>query len=397
MPLTDAKIRSLKPKPKSYKVSDYDSLFLLITPKGSKLWKFKYRIGGKENRLAFGKYPYVTLQQAREKRDEARSLLEQGINPAEKRDNDKKNILAQSEHSFSKFAAQYIDKLIKEGKSEETLKKKNWLLGMAIADFGNTPINEIDAQTILATLKKREAKGHYETVGRLRSTIGAVFRFAVASGIAKEDPTYALKDALIKPTVKHRAAITDRPTLKRYLRALENYHGQPETQIALKFLILFASRPGEIRQARWDQFDIEKKVWSLDAEQMKMKRPHYVPLCQEALDLLERLKTHTGWGELLFPSQANSKKPISENTLNQALRRMGFGPDEVTSHGFRATFSTFANESGLWNPDAIEAYCARKDRNTVRGIYNRSLYWDERVKIAKWWSETLATFANRNE
>ena len=260
---------------------------------------------------------------------------------------------------------------------------------MAIADFGNTSINEINAQTVLATLKKREAKGHYETVGRLRSTIGAVFRYAVASGVADNDPTYALKDATIRPTVKHRAAITDKPTLKRYLRALEDYNGKPETRIALKLLMLFASRPGEIRQARWEEFDIENRVWSLDAQRMKMRRPHHVPLCQEALDLIVTLRPLTGWSEYLFPSQSHSKKAISENTLNQALRRMGFGPEEVTSHGFRATFSTFANESGLWNPDAIEAYCARQDRNVVRGIYNRSLYWDERVKIADWWANFL--------
>ena len=200
-----------------------------------------------------------------------------------------------------------------------------------------------------------------------------------------------MKDATIKPTVKHRAAITDKPTLKRYLKALEVYHGKPETLIALKLLMLFASRPGEIRKAKWHEFDIENKVWSLDAEHMKMRRPHHVPLCQEALNLLSELKEITGWSEWLFPSQSNSKKPISDSTLNQALRRMGFGPEVVVAHGFRATFSTFANESGLWNPDAIEAYCARQDRNVVRGIYNRSLYWDERVEIADWWASELAS------
>jgi len=201
-------------------------------------------------------------------RDEARSLLEQGIDPAVERNKDKEEILAQSEHSFANFAAKYRDKLVKEGKSAETLKKKDWFLKMANADFGNIPINEISAQTILATLKKREEKGHYETVGRLRSTIGAVFRYAIASGVAENDPTYALKDATIKPTVKHRAAITDKPTLKRYLKALDIYHGKPETRIALKLLMLFASRPGEIRQAKWEEFDIDKRVWSLDAERM---------------------------------------------------------------------------------------------------------------------------------
>lgn len=389
MPLTDTKIKSLKPKEKRYKVSDFDGLYIAVNPNGSKLWRLKYRFEGKEKLLSFGKYPYTTLQHARQLRDEARTLLAQGFDPSAERKKGKEEIRAQSEHSFAKLAAQYRDKLVKEGKSEETLKKKDWLLGMANADFGHMPINEIDAQTVLITLKKREAMGHYETVGRLRSTIGAVFRFAVASGIAETDPTYALKDATVKPTVKHRAAITDKSTLKRFLKALKDYHGHPETKIALKLLMLFASRPGEIRQAKWSEFDFDNRVWSLDAYRMKMRRPHYIPLCQEAIDLLSELKPLTGWGDYLFPSQSSSKKPISENTLNQALRRMGFGPEEVTSHGFRATFSTFANESGLWNPDAIEAYCARQDRNVVRGIYNRSLYWEERVKIADWWSEQL--------
>ena len=389
MPLTDAKIKSLKPKDRRYKVSDFDGLYIAVNPNGSKLWRFKYRFEGKEKLLAFGKYPYTTLQHARAQRDEARTLLARGLDPSAERKKDRSEERAQSEHTFEKLAAKYRDKLVKEGKSEETLKKKDWLLKMAITDFGRMPINDITPQIVLVTLKKREALGHYETVGRLRSTIGAVFRYAVASGVAENDPTYALKDATIRPTVKHRAAITDKPTLRRYLKALEEYHGHPETQIALKLLMLFASRPGEIRQAKWSEFDFENRVWSLDAQRMKMRRPHHVPLCQEALDLLEQLKPLTSWGEFLFPSQGGSKKPISENTLNQALRRMGFGPEEVTSHGFRATFSTFANESGLWNPDAIEAYCARQDRNVVRGIYNRSLYWDERVKIANWWAKEL--------
>jgi len=229
MPLTDAKIKALKPKDRSFKIADFDGLFLLVTPKGSKLWKFKFRFGGKENRLSFGKYPYVTLQQARQKRDEARSLLARGIDPAAERKKDKAEQLAQSEHSFANFAAKYRDKLVKEGKSEETIKKKDWLLGMANADFGNMPINDIGAQTVLATLRKREEKGHYETVGRLRSTIGAVFRYAVASGVAENDPTYALKDALIRPTVKHRAAITDKTTLKRYLQGYV-YHDAREVE-----------------------------------------------------------------------------------------------------------------------------------------------------------------------
>lgn len=386
MPLTDAKIRALKPKDKAYKVADYDGLYVNVSKSGSKLWRFKFRLDGKEGLLSFGKYPDLSLSEARHLRDEARRKVVKGINPAAAKKAAKRAKKAKSEHTFAKFAGLFLAKQLKEGKSDATIQKKEWLLRLAMDDLGDMPINDITAQTVLATLKKREAMGHYETVRRLRSTISAVFRYAVASGVAETDPTFALKDALIRPTVKHRAAITDRAKLSEYLRALENYGGKAETKIGLKLLMLFASRPGEIRKARWDEFDIENRVWNVPAERMKMRKPHSVPLSDAALAYLAELRELTGWGELLFPSLSSSKKPISENTLNQALRRMGFGPDEVTSHGFRSTFTTFANESGLWNPDAIEAYCARQDSNAVRRAYNRSLYWDERVKMAEWWA-----------
>jgi len=283
--------------------------------------------------------------------------------------------------------------MTKEGRSKATLTKLTWLLNDARADFGHMPIADITAPVILKTLKKREKLEHYETARRMRSRIGGVFRYAVASGITDTDPTFALQDALIRPKVTHRAAITDKDALTELLRKIENYSGQPTTVIALKLLIQFATRPGELRHARWDEIDYAAKVWHIPASRMKMRKPHSVPLPDTALALLADLQELTGWGELLFPAQTSSKKPISENTLNQALRRMGFTADQVTSHGFRSTFSTFANESGLWNPDAIEAYCARMDRNAVRRAYNRSLYWDERVRMADWWAGELQDIA----
>ena len=395
MPLTDAKIRALKPKDKAYKVADYDGLYVNVSKSGSKLWRFKFRLDGKEGLLSFGKYPDLSLSEARYLRDEARRKVVKGINPAAAKQAAKRAKKAKSEHTFAKFANLFLAKQLKEGKSDATIRKKEWLLRLAMDDLGDMPINDVTPQTVLATLKKREAMGHYETVRRLRSTISAVFRYAVASGVAETDPTFALKDALIKPTVKHRAAITDRVKLAEYLRALESYGGKVETKIGLKLLLLFASRPGEVRKARWDEFDIENRIWNVPAERMKMRKPHSVPLSDAALRLLAELKELTGWGELLFPSLSSSKKPISENTLNQALRRMGFRQDEVTSHGFRSTFTTFANESGLWNPDAIEAFCARQDSNAVRRAYNRSLYWEERVNMANWWSKELRTLSGQ--
>lgn len=389
MALTDAKIRALKPKDKTYKASDFGGLYLSVTSKGSKLWRLKYRYNGKEGTLSFGPYPDVSLKDARDLRDEAKVNLKRGINPAQLKRTTKDDELSKSEHVFNKIADQFVDKLTKEGRSPATLKKLHWLLEDARKDFGYMPITEITAPIILKTLRKREKYGHYETASRMRSRIGGVFRYAVASGITDNDPTYALRDALIRPTVTHRAAITDKKILAELLKCIENYSGQRETAIALQLLIQFACRPGEIRSARWEEFEIDKCIWKIPAERMKMRKSHVVPLPDSALKLLTELKKLTGWGSLLFPSQLTSKKPISDNTLNQALKRMGFGPAEVTPHGFRSTFSTFANESGLWSPDAIEIYCARQDRNAVRRAYNRSLYWDDRVKLADWWAEYL--------
>lgn len=391
--LTDAKIRALKAKSKAYKVSDFGGLYLNVTTKGSKLWRLKYRFSGKEGKLSFGPYPDVSLKQARDMKDEARALLASGSNPASVKAEAKKAELGKSENNFNNVADRFVHKSKKEGKSEATIKKLRWLLEDGRADFGGMAINEITPQIVLKTLKKREALEQYETARRMRSRIGGVFRYAVANGICDNDPTFALQGALIRPTVKHRAAITDKETLGRYLRALDDYKGKRPTVIALWLLMLFASRPGELRHARWDEFDFEGRIWNVPAERMKMRRPHQVPLTSKAMELLRELRELTGWGELLFPAQSSAHNPISENTLNQALRRMGFGPNEATSHGFRTTFSTFANECGLWNPDAIEAYISHQDKNAVRRTYNRAAYWDERVRIADWWEREVFELA----
>ena len=395
MALSDAKIRNLKPKEKPYKTADYDGLYVLTKPNGSKLWRFKYRLKGKEKLLSIGSYPEISLMEARAKRDEARKQIVKEKDPSETKQEKKLQGLISDGNTFSKIAEQYVAKLIKEGRAENTLKKIDWLLGMANADLGNKPITEITAPMVLQTLKKFEAKGIYETALRLRSTIGAVFRFAIASGLAENDPTFALRDALITPKTKPRAAITDKEALGGLMRAIDGFEGQTTTRIALEFLAIVVTRPGEVRHARWDEFDIENAIWTIPAERMKMRQPHKVPLPKRALELLNMLHNVTGWNELIFPSIKSSRRPMSENTMNAALRRMGYSGDEMTSHGFRATFSTIANESGLWNPDAIERALAHVETNKIRGAYARGQYWDERVKIADWWANTLSQLKNK--
>jgi integrase len=392
MALTDAKLRTLKSKEKPYKISDFQGLFVLVNPNGSRLWRCKYRWRGKEKLLSFGRYPEVGLQDARRMRDDARANHAQGLDPAQLKQDQKRAAIKSNGHTFSIVAADHIEKKVKEGLAEITLRKMRWMLEMANADFGQMPISEISAPIVLGTLRKREKLGHYETARRMRSVIGGVFRYGIATGVCDNDPTFALKGALIRPTVTHRAAVTNKGELGVLMRAIRAYSGQVTTRIGLELLALFATRPGELRKSRWSEFDLENLVWSIPADRMKSRMPHMVPISSQALKLLHELRELTGWSDLLFPSQRLPKNSISENTLNQALRRMGFSARQVTSHGFRATFSTLANESGLWHPDAVERAIAHVEKNNVRRAYDRGQHWEERVKMAEWWGNLLCAY-----
>ncbi|MFP5479548.1 MAG: tyrosine-type recombinase/integrase [Alphaproteobacteria bacterium] len=393
MPLSDTAVRNLKPREKPYKVADFDGLFVLVKPSGSRLWQFKYRIGGKEKLLSIGPYPETSLAQARAKRDAARSMVANGVDPSEAKQEQKRRSQVQDRVTFAAQAREYLDKIRREGRADMTMRKLEWLLGMAIDDLGERPIAEISAPEVLRCLRKVEARGTHETARRLRSTMGTVFRFAVASGIATTDPTYALRDALVRPKATPRAAIIEPAELGKLLRAIAGYNGQAVTKIALELLALLVPRPGELRQARWSEFDLAAAVWSVPAERMKMRRPHRVPLPDRALTLLKDLKALTGHTEFVLPSLVSVKRVMSENTLNTALRRMGYGAEEMTAHGFRATFSTLANESGLWNPDAIERALAHVEANDVRRAYARGEHWEERVRMAAWWADKLEALA----
>lgn len=390
MPLTDAKVKNLKTGEKPYKVSDFDGLFVLVKKSGSKSWRFKYRMDGREKLLVIGDYPSISLMQARRIRDTARADVASGVDPNEAKQDAKRRRNEDKSLTFEKQADAFFAKSVKEGKAEATLAKSEWLLSMAKADFGQKAISEITSPIVLKCLRKVEAKGNYETARRLRAKIGAVFRYAIANGVAEVDPTFALRDALIRPTVKSRSAITDPKKLGGLLRAIDGFEGQPTTRIALILLALLAQRPGELRHATWTEFDVDAAIWSIPADRMKMRRPHRVPLPKEALQLLTELRGHTGFSTYLFPSLRSVARPMSENTLNAALRRMGYSGDEMTAHGFRATFSTLANESGLWNPDAIERALAHVDQNEVRRAYARGEHWEERVRMADWWAGFLA-------
>ncbi len=389
MPLSDTAIRSAKPAAKPYKLADGGGLFVLVNPNGSRLWRLKYRVEGREKLLAIGAYPAVTLGKAREKRDAAKALLAEGVDPSDHKREASRTADAARSHSFRVVAEELLAKMRREGRAPTTMAKTEWLLSIAYPKLGSRPVAEVTAAEVLSVLRLVEARGKHESAHRLRSTIGSVFRYAIATARAENDPTTALQRALTARTVKHRAAITDAKKLGEFLRALDAFDGQPSTRAALMLTPLLFPRPGELRAAEWHEFDLDAAIWTVPAVRTKMRRPHRVPLPTQALAILKDLKQHTGDGRLMFPCVRSAQRPISENTLNAAIRRLGYTQDEVTAHGFRATASTLLNESGLWNADAIERQLAHIEGNDVRRAYARGEHWEERVRMMTWWADTL--------
>lgn len=390
MPLSDVKVRSIKPDVKNRKVSDGAGLHLLVTPTGSKLWRMAYRHGGKQKTLSFGSYPVVTLGMARDKRLEAKRKLDAGIDPGveKKRTKRQSNILAAN--TFASVAEELLMKRSKEGLAEITLRKKRYLLDLAIQSFGSEPIAEITAADILELLRRIEKQEKYETATRLRSAIGQVFRYAIATARIQTDPTFSLRGALVSPKVSHRAAITVLEPFKKLIEDIWNYSGNQETVVGLKLLALLYPRPGELRLAKWEEFDLEKGHWTIPAARMKMRKEQKKPLPKAAALLLSEYKIIRRSEELLLPSITKLSSPISENTFNSALRRMGYDTAKThCSHGFRASASSILNESGKWSVDAIEAELSHQSGDEVRRAYHRAQYWEERVKMADWWTKLI--------
>lgn len=387
--LSALQIKNAGPQAKPYKLTDGGGLYLLINPNGSKLWRLKYRFLGKEKVLAFGPYPDLPLAKARKERELAREMLAEGMDPGEARRAERERRLQERDRTFDRLAEDYLAKQEREGRAASTLKKNRWVLDMARGEFGAKPVAEIKAPDILKALRKVEARGTHETARRLKVMIGSTLRYGMSIGWIDADPTPALRGALTRPIQKSHAAITDPKELGGLLRAIDEFSGQATTRLGLNLLALLYPRPGELRWARWSEFDLQKAIWTIPAERTKVRRPHRVPLPAASITILKELKALTGYGELVLPSIRSVKKPISDATFNAALRRMGFTGEEMTSHGFRATFSTLANESGLWNPDAIERALAHIEGNAVRAAYARSEYWDERVRMADWWAGFL--------
>ncbi|MGV7119176.1 tyrosine-type recombinase/integrase [Sphingopyxis sp. 550A] len=389
MVLTDTAIRKAKPKEKPYKVSDSQGLYLLVNPRGSKLWRVKYRMNGVERKLALGSYPEITLAEARSARDAARRQLAHSIDPNFVKRQERIEAGIRASNSFSSVAQELIEKKAREGMAEPTLAKMRWFVKLLGNDYGKRPVAEITPQELLHELRKHERRGRLETANLLRAFASRVFRYAVATARAERDPAQLLIGALTTPRVKHFPAITDAVTFGALLRAIEDYQGDPAVMHALKLTPHVFQRPGEIRHMEWTEVDFGKAVWIIPEGKMKMRQPHSVPLSRQSLAILTNMRTLSGSGRYVFPSIRSRTRPISENTINAALRRMGYPKDQMTAHGFRTSASSLLNESGKWNPDAIERALAHMVAGSVRRIYNQSAYWAERVEMAQWWSDYL--------
>jgi integrase len=386
--LTQLQLTNAKPKSKAYMLSDGRGLHLYIQPSGSKLWRLRFRFAGKANMLSLGSFPEVSLLEARGQRGEIREQIKQGIDPSQKRKLQK--IQATDTHdTFGAIAADYITSLEKNGAAEITVSKNKWLLQTLAAPLAPRPITEIVPAEILSLLKKVEDSGRRETAHRLRGTIGSVFRFAIANLKATTDPTYPLRGSLLQVQTKHRAAITSEKDLGVFWRELREYTGWPTLKLAFRFMVLTMTRPCEVRFMRREEVDLEKRVWRIPAERMKMRRPFDVPLSRQALAVLKEALALDH--ELVFPSKWGDR-PLSENAFTSALRNLGYSQEEATAHGFRSSASTILNERG-YHPDHIEAALAHQDPNKIRRTHNRAAYWKERVVLLQAWADLLDALA----
>jgi integrase len=400
--LTDTEIRGLKPWAKPYKVSDSGGLHVLVMPessrlpKGSKLWKCSYRFAGRQKTLSFGAYPDVSLGDARGRREAAKLQLRQGSDPGRMVKAEKQALAAATANTFSALSDEWFQrKIVGERKSGSTVKKHRILLATLKGGLGDRPISEIEAPELLAVLRRVEAAGYHETVGRLRSTASRIFRYGIATGRCSRDIAADLIGATTSAVSTPRAAVTDPVEVGKLLRAIDGFP-RPLMQLALKLLALTFVRPGELLAAGWSEIDVDD-VWSIPPEKSKMRRAHHVPLSRQTLEVLSELRKVTGHRKLLLASPRKRGKSVAANQFNYALREMGFTSNDHVAHGFRAMASTILNESGRWPVDVIELQLAHVERNKVRRAYNRAERWPERVALMQWWADHLDGLRERGE
>jgi integrase len=395
--LTDKAVRNLKPKSTPYKVSDSGGLHVLVQPSGSKLWRMAYRFEAKQRTLAFGVYPATSLIEARDRRDDAKRKLRQGEDPGKIVKAEKLAVIAATANTFSAIGEEWKQrKLVKEKKSRSTLARTDWLLHKLNNGIGDRPINEVTAPELLKILRKVEAEGLHETVARLRSVASRIFRYGIATGKCERDVATDLRGATTSAVSTPHAAVIDPTDIGALMRKIDTLDGgrHPKLmRLALRLLAYVFVRPGELRLAEWSE--IEGAVWNIPGPRMKMRLPHRAPLSRQAVALLDEVRTITGAGKYVFTSTVKPKQPLHKNSFNDALRRLGYGHDQMTSHGFRALASTTLNEMNRWPVDVIERQLAHQEHNKVRRVYNRATHWPERVAMMQAWADHLDSLRDR--
>lgn len=401
VPLTDTEIKKAKPAEKDYKIFDGGGLFLLIKSNGGKWWRLKYLIDGKEKLISLGTYPEISLSEARTKREQLRSDIAKGIDPSAERKEEKQTIKEEAaadqieserkQTTFEKVAREFLqsteDQIVPRYHNLKLARMENHFFPY----IGSVPIDEVTRKMIIECVDRLKAADKAETARRSLNALSQIYRYAVTREMVPHNIIVDIdKRYLIgKKEEKHFPTITDPKELGRLFRAIDNYHGEVTVKCGLKLSYLTAQRPYNIRFAEWDEFDLKKNEWSIPAEKMKMKRPHIVPITPQIRAILDELEPQTkGRSRFLFPALTSNVRPISENTINQALRRLGYGKEDIVAHGFRAMFSTLANEhigDHGCHSDVIERHLAHVEKNKVKGAYNRAEYMEERRELIQWW------------
>ena len=387
MHLTDVKVRNAKPTAKPYKFADERGLYLLINQVG-KYWRFDYRFAGKRKTLALGTYPDVSLSGARSKLNDARKLLANDVDPSEYRKVQKATTIERAASSFEAVAREWIAKFAPNWSPAHGEKITTRFERDVFPWMGGRPISEVTAPLLLTVVRRIESRGATETAHRALQSCGQVMRYAVATGRAERDPSADLRGSLPPVNERHHASITEPKKIGELLRAIEGYTGSLATRCALILAPLTFVRPGELRHAEWSEFDLANAEWRIPAEKMKMRAQHIVPLSTQAVAILNELQPLTGAGRYVFPGARTNGRPMSENTVNAALRRLGYSNDDMTGHGFRSMASTLLNEQG-WNRDAIERQLAHAERDSVRAAYNYAEHLPERRKMMQAWANYL--------
>lgn len=389
MELTAIQVKNAKPKVKQYKLADGKGMFLLVFPNGSKYWRLKYYFSGKEKILALGVYPVISLSEARDKREAAKKLIANSIDPGIIKKTQKLVATQSADTTFEAVSLEWHAKQSNKWVPRNAARNLSILVNYVFPHIGSIPLAQITAAQLLAVIQRIEKRGIIETAHRTMQICGQIFRFAIATGRAQADLSVVLRGALTPIREKHHASITEPNKISALLIAIDGYEGAYITQCALKLAPLLFVRPGELRHAEWSEFDLDAAAeWRIPASKMKMKDVHIVPLAVQALNILRELHKQTGHTKYVFTGVRTADRPMSENTINAALRRLGYPKDEMTGHGFRSMASTILHEQA-WPHEAIERQLAHAERNKISAAYNYAQHMDKRKEMMQHWADYL--------